>query len=86
MTVAGAFGSESEHMNEKVDVAISLLKGQGHTVIIRVREDGKRWFEIDGRMLASSEEMQNLADGVYSLDELEDLFQRRLVEDQERHN
>ena len=35
------------------------------------------WFEIDGRVLASWQEMQDLADGVYSLPELEDLYERR---------
>jgi hypothetical protein len=32
-------------------------------------------------MLASWEEMENLADGVYSLEELEDLYRRRQAED-----
>jgi hypothetical protein len=71
-------------MKEKVEVAIRMLKGQGHTVNIRVREGGKQWFEIDGRMLASWDEIQNLADGVYSLDELEDLFKRRQAEEQSK--
>jgi len=65
-------------MKEKVEAAIRMLKAQGHVVQTQVRgERGTFWFEIDGRMLVSWEEMQNLADSVYSLSELEDLFKRR---------
>jgi hypothetical protein len=68
-------------MKQKVDAAIEALKNQGHTVRPYNRE-GKFWFEIDGRMLASNQEMQELADRVYSLTELEDLFVRRRNEEQ----
>ena len=65
-------------MKDKVNTAIRMLKEQGHVVQTQVRgAQGKFWFEIDSRMLVSWEEMQNLADGVYSLSELEDLFERR---------
>ena len=67
-------------MKEKIDAAVQMLKKQGHSVDAQVR-DGKEWFQIDGRMLASSEEMRNLGDGVYSLAELEELFIRRRVEE-----
>lgn len=68
-------------MKQKIDAAIEALKAQGHTVRPYNRE-GTFWFEIDGRMLASSQEMENLADRVYSLTELEDLFVRRQKEEQ----
>jgi len=68
-------------MKQKVDAAIEALKTQGHTVIPYNRE-GKFWFEIDGRMLASNQEMEELADRMYSPTELEDLFVRRRNEEQ----
>ena len=67
------------HPKEKIDAAIRMLKAQGHTVKTQLRDD-KFWFEVDRRMLVSWEEMQNLADGVYSLAELEELFRRRRAE------
>lgn len=65
---------------EKVDAAVRMLKAQGHAVETQVC-GGKFWFEIDYRMLVSWEEMQNLADGVHSLTELEELFKRRRAEE-----
>lgn len=56
-----------------------MLQGQGHTVRPQSRE-GALWFEINGKMLASWKEMEELADGVYSLSELEELFVRRRSE------
>jgi hypothetical protein len=60
-------------MKPKVQVAVETLKTQGHTVRPYKRE-GQSWYEIDGRMLVSHQEMEDLADRVYSLLELEDLF------------
>ena len=68
-------------MKSKVDAAIEALKSEGHTVRPYNRE-GKFWYEIDCRMLASRREMEDLADRVYSLMELEDLFARRQKEEQ----
>jgi hypothetical protein len=51
---------------EKIEAAIRTLRSEGHVVEIQL-DRGKTWFEIDRRMRASAEEMQNLADGVYSL-------------------
>jgi hypothetical protein len=64
------------HAKEKVEAAIRMLKTQGHTVEISRGEKGT-WYTVDERMRLSFEEMQHLADGVYSLNELEDLFRRR---------
>jgi hypothetical protein len=70
---------------EKVEVGIQMLKAQGHAVETQVRgEKGTFWFEVDRRMLVSWEEMQSLADGVYSLSELEELFRRRQAEEANR--
>jgi hypothetical protein len=64
---------------EKIEVAIRMLRAQGYVIEIQM-DRGKTWFEIDRRMRASAEEMQNLADGVYSLAELEELFIQRRIE------
>lgn len=64
---------------EKIEVAIRTLRSEGHVVEIQL-DHGKTWFEIDRRMRVSAEEMQNLADGVYSLVELEELFIQRRIE------
>ena len=68
-------------MKSKIDAAIEALKSQGHSVR-PCNRGGKSWYEIDGRMLASHQEMEDLADRVYSLLELEDLFVRRRNEGQ----
>jgi hypothetical protein len=64
---------------EKIEVAIRMLREQGHIVESQPDRD-KTWFEIDHRMRASPEEMQHLADGVYSLAELEEIFLQRRIE------
>ena len=56
-------------MKSKVDTAIEALRRQGHTVCPQNRE-GTFWYEIDGRMLASRQEMEDLGDHVCSLVEL----------------
>lgn len=69
-------------MKDKIDVGIEMLRAQGHTVQAQVRgQQGRMWFEVDRRMLVSWEEMQQLADGVYSLAELEELFKKRRAEE-----
>jgi hypothetical protein len=66
-----------------VRAAIKMLQGQGHTVRPHIRY-GTLWFEIDGNMLATRKEMLELADGVYSLQELVELFARRHAEEESR--
>jgi hypothetical protein len=68
-------------MGGQIEKAIALLRQQGHTVKPYNR-DGKFWFEVDGRMLASHQEMEELADRVYSLEELEGLFKQRRTDEQ----
>ena len=63
-------------MKEKVVAAVKMLREQGHSVRAQVR-DGKQWFHVDERMLVSWAEMNDLAEGVFSLFELEDLYKRR---------
>ena len=70
-------------MEADLNAATKILQGQGHTVRPYIRY-GTLWFEIDGNMLATRQEMLELADGVYSLQELAELFARRRVEEESR--
>ena len=51
-------------MEADLRAAIKMLHGQGHIVRPYIRY-GTLWFEIDGNMLATRQEMLELADGVY---------------------
>lgn len=53
-----------------------MLREQGHQVESCIRY-GKLWWEIDWQMLASEEEIEQIADGIYSLAEREELFIKR---------
>jgi hypothetical protein len=70
-------------MEADLRAAIKMLQGEGHTVRPYIRY-GTLWFEIDGGMLATRQEMGELADGVYSLQELAELFARRRAEEERR--
>jgi hypothetical protein len=70
-------------MEADLRAAITMLQGQGHTVRPYIRY-GNLWFEIDGNMVATRQEMLELADGVYSLQELVELFARRHAEEESR--
>ena len=70
-------------MEADLHAAIKMLQGQGHTVRPYIRY-GTLWFEIDGNMLATRQEMLELAEGVYSLQELAELFARRHAEEESR--
>jgi hypothetical protein len=73
------------HPEEKVEAAIRMLKADGHVVERKLLGEKGTWFDVDLRMRVSWEEMQNLADGVYSLIELEELFIRRRVREASEH-
>ena len=70
-------------MEADLNAAIKMLQGQGHAVRPYMRY-GTLWFEIDGNKLATRQEMLELADGVYSLQELAELFARRHAEEESR--
>jgi hypothetical protein len=70
-------------MKEKVEVAMKMLREQGHSVSAQVRDD-RQWFHVDKRMLVSWAEMNDLAEGVFSLVELEDLYKRRRADEQQQ--
>ena len=68
-------------MEKDFDIAIKMLNGQGHTVRPYIRQ-GRLWFEINGNILATREEMLELGLGVYSLDDLLELSTLRRAERQ----
>lgn len=71
-------------MEANLHAAIKMLQGQGHTVRPYIRY-GTLWFEINGSMSATRQEMLELADGVYSLQELAELFARRHAQETSSH-
>jgi len=66
-------------MEEDLNAAMRMLHTQGHAVRPYIRY-GVLWFEIDG-ILATRQELQELADGVYSVTELRELVGRRRTEE-----
>lgn len=62
---------------DKTEAAIRMLREQGHLVEPIIRDNGRMWFQIDRKMLASWDEMVNLADGVYTLDALVQIYKLR---------
>ena len=69
-------------MNSKIENATAALKSDGHSVESYERE-GVIWYEIDGWLQVSPRQMEDLADRVCSLLELEGLFRRRQKEARE---
>ena len=62
---------------EMVNKSVSDLRNAGHRVEVQIRGDrGTQWFEVDRRMLVSWEEMQELAKGTYTIEELESEFKQ----------
>lgn len=61
---------------QKVEKGMALLRAQGHTTEPRI-QFGKRWIEIDRCMLATPQEIEEIADGIYCLEELVELYQAR---------
>jgi hypothetical protein len=70
-------------MEADLHAAVKMLQGQGHTVRPYIRY-GKLWFEMGGNMVATRQEMLELTDGVYLLQELAELFARRHAEEESR--
>ena len=67
-------------MSIKVVAAINSMNKQGHNARVYRHQD-KMWVEIDHCMLASFDEIEELVDGVYSFEELADVFKRRYAEE-----
>jgi hypothetical protein len=64
-------------MNEKVNNGIKLFEARGHK-IDGCFLDNKPYYRIDGETLITAKELTELADGIYSVDELiKDILPRR---------
>ena len=63
-------------MSVKVVTAINGMNKLGHDARLYRHED-KMWVEIDHCMLASFEEIEELVDGVHSIEEVAELFKQR---------
>jgi hypothetical protein len=57
---------------DKISKGVRMLQKQGHQVE-QYTLRGKSWWQIDSRILATPEEIKQLADGVYSLRQLKKL-------------
>lgn len=57
---------------DRISKGVRMLQKQGHRVE-QYTLRGKSWWQIDYRMLATPEEIKDLAEGVYSLRKLEEL-------------
>jgi hypothetical protein len=71
------------NLKEKVSKGVTMLTAQGHRVEGRIQFD-KHWWEIDGYLLASQEEIEHIADGVYSFPELHELCIKRRADEKRK--
>ena len=67
-------------MEEDINAVVKMLHTQGHEVRPYIRY-GVLWFEIDSQVLATRQELLELADGVYSFAELRELLILRSTEE-----
>ena len=68
--------SEEKVLSVKVVAAINGMNKLGHDAHL-YRHQGKVWVEIDQCMLATFDEIEQLVDGVHSVEELAELFKQR---------
>jgi hypothetical protein len=67
-------------MESQMAKGIRELRAQGTTIVRRI-QDGKTWWEINEKTLASREEVRDLACGVYSPSELIERHTKRRAEE-----
>jgi hypothetical protein len=60
-------------MTSKVEVAFHMLSKQGHRVQAVVKGSGAVWFDIDGSLTLSWQQMSDFADGLHTFEELKEL-------------
>ena len=60
-------------MTSKVEVAYYMLAKQGHRVQAVVRGGGAVWFDVDGSLQLSWQQMSDFADGLHTFEELKEL-------------
>lgn len=63
-------------MNKTIEVPILNLVQSGHGVKLFILSESM-FFEIDGTMLATANELHQLRDGVFTFEELQELFVQR---------
>ena len=63
-------------MDKGIEAAITVLFSDGHTVHLSYL-GRKLLFEIDGKMLATTYEMDQLSEGVFTFEEMKELFLER---------
>jgi hypothetical protein len=68
-------------MKHPTDLAIDRIVRQGHQVHAFTAQE-VLWFEIDGALIASLQELLEMAEGVYSVEELGELVLLRRQESQ----
>ena len=68
-------------MDKGIEAAITTFFRNGHRVHLSY-QGGKVFFEIDGKMLATTSEIRQLGDGVFTFEEIKDLFleRKKLIE------
>ena len=67
-------------MSVKVVAAIHSMNKRGHKAHI-FKHEGRTWVEIDQRMLASFEEMEELVDGTHRFEDMAESFEKRHVQE-----
>lgn len=60
-------------MTSKGEVAFHMLSKEGHRVQTVVHDNGGVWFDIDGSLLISWQQMSDFADGLHTFDELKEM-------------
>jgi hypothetical protein len=69
-------------MNTRIEAAMRSLREQGH-VVRPYPHMGEEWFEVgDCCVLVTPQEMEEPAEGVYTFDELKELYRKRRLEEQ----
>jgi hypothetical protein len=68
-------------MESQMSKGIRILREQGHLIERRI-QDGKTWWVINQQTLATREEFQHLADGIYSPSELIELYTKRRAQEE----
>ena len=67
-------------MSVKVVAAIHSMNKRGHKAHI-FKHEGRTWVEIDQRMLASFEEMEELVDGTHTFEDMAEGFEKSHVQE-----
>jgi hypothetical protein len=67
-------------MSVKVVAGIRAMNKQGHEAHL-CKRDGFTWVEIDHRMLASFQEMEDLVDGKQTFENMAEHFEKRFAQE-----